>query len=150
MKQEKIEYLIKKLHLKYSTSVVLTAASIYFWVTSVDSNFLDIVGVIINISGLIIWWLAKITLAKNWGFGFGKPTIKKLVTHGIYSKIRHPMYWGVNLTLLGLIILYPRTWFVVLCSFIILYFTYRMTVEDTYLLKNLGKEYQDYKEKTWI
>ena len=150
MIQEKIEYLIKKFYLKYLISVALTITSIYFWITFADSNFLDIVGVIINISGLIIWWVAKLTLAENWNMGFGKPKINQLVTHGLYSKIRHPMYWGVNLTLIGLILLYPEFWFFIISLLIIIYFFSRMRVEDTYLSDKLGKEYRDYKEKTWI
>ena len=150
MIKEKLEYLIKKFYLKYLISVALTITSIYFWITFADSNFLDIVGVIINISGLIIWWVAKLTLAENWNMGFGKPKINQLVTHGLYSKIRHPMYWGVNLTLIGLILLYPEFWFFIISLLIIIYFFSRMRVEDTYLSDKLGKEYRDYKEKTWI
>jgi len=82
--------------------------------------------------------------------GFGKPKIDKLVTHGIYSKILHPMYWGVNLTFVGLVLLYPKPWFILLCLFIILYFFYRMRIETSYLSEKLGEEYQKHKKETWI
>ncbi len=148
MTQEKIEYLIKKFHLKYSIPVTLTIISIYFWTTFLDPNFLDIAGVIINVLGLVVWWLAKLTLAENWNIGFGKPKINQLVTHSIYSKIRHPMYWGINLTFTGLILLNPEFWFSIISLFIIVYFFSRMRIEDKYLSEKLGKEYLDYKEKT--
>ncbi|HPW34541.1 MAG TPA: isoprenylcysteine carboxylmethyltransferase family protein [Candidatus Paceibacterota bacterium] len=90
------------------------------------------------------------TRAKNWGVGFGNPKIKQLVTHGIYSKVCHPMYWGINLTFVELIFIYSKFWFLVLSVLIIFYFFYRMKIENSYLLKELGDEYRNYKRKTWI
>ncbi|MFA5889273.1 MAG: isoprenylcysteine carboxylmethyltransferase family protein [Candidatus Paceibacterota bacterium] len=150
MMQEKIEYSIKVLHLKHSFLLLMTVISIYFYVTTLESSFLEIVGIVINIIGLFIWWFAKITLAENWGVGFGKPKVNQLVTHGIYSKISHPMYWGANLTFVGLIFLYPKIWFIVVSLLLIIYFFKRMGLEDKYLTEKFGKEYQDYKGKTWI
>jgi protein-S-isoprenylcysteine O-methyltransferase Ste14 len=150
MKQETIEHLIKKFHLEYSISGILTIISIYFWVTSLNYDFLKIIGVAINIAGLIIWWSGRLTLAKNWDTGFGRPKIKQLVTHGIYSKIGHPIYWGINLTLIGLIMLYPEFWFALISLLIIAYFFYRMKEESRYLSEKLGEEYTNYERKTWI
>ncbi len=150
MIQEKTEYLIKKLHLGHSISVILTVVSIYFWITFQNPNFLRVTGIAINITGLLVWWSARLTLAKNWSTGFGRRHIKQLVTHGIYSKISHPLYWGINLTIFGLCILYPRYWFLMLSAIIVVYFFYRMRVEDSYLTEKLGEEYQNYKRKTWI
>ncbi|MFA6301379.1 MAG: isoprenylcysteine carboxylmethyltransferase family protein [Candidatus Paceibacterota bacterium] len=150
MIQEKIEkYFAKRYYLKYSIPTLLTLFSIYFWITFFNFNFIKIVGIVINIVGLTVWWLAKLTLAKNWGVGFGKPKIKQLVTHGIYSKILHPMYWGINLTLVGLVLLYPKIWFSIINLLIIFYFFYRMKIEDSYLSEKLGEKYQNYKGKTW-
>ncbi|MCX6796490.1 MAG: isoprenylcysteine carboxylmethyltransferase family protein, partial [Candidatus Falkowbacteria bacterium] len=104
----------------------------------------------INIAGLIIWWSAKLTLSENWNAGYGKPKIKQLVTRGIYLKIRHPLYWGINLTLMGLVLMYPKVWFLIINFLIIVYFFHRMHVENNYLTEKLGKEYRDYKRKTWI
>ncbi|MEK7217542.1 MAG: isoprenylcysteine carboxylmethyltransferase family protein [Patescibacteria group bacterium] len=150
MTREKIESLIKRFRLGHSILVVLTIVSIYFWIALRDYNLLKFIGITINIAGLVVWWSARFTLAKNWSMGFGKPKINQLVTHGIYSKIRHPIYWGINLTLTGLIILYPKYWFSVLGILIIVYFFYRMRVESGYLLEKLGEEYRNYKRKTWI
>ena len=150
MNQEKIERLIKIFHLKDSILIALTTVSIYFWLNFFYSDLWKNVGMVTNIVGLLTWWTAKLTLAKNWNVGFGKPKINKLVTHGIYSKIRHPMYWGINFTLTGLILLYLNGWFVALCLLTIIYFFNRMRVENDYLSKELGEEYKNYKDRTWI
>ncbi len=111
---------------------------------------MNITGVTINIAGLFLWWSARLTLGKNWSTGFGRPQIKQLVTRGIYSKINHPLYWGINLTLIGLIILYPKPWFSLLGGVLIVYFFYRMGIENKYLSEKLGEEYRNYKRRVWI
>jgi protein-S-isoprenylcysteine O-methyltransferase Ste14 len=150
MKEEKQKYFIKRYQLEHLVPLALTILSAYFWVTFLDYDLIRILGMIINIVGLIIWWSAKITLGENWDAGYGKPKIKQFVTRGVYSKIRHPLYWGINLTLLGLILLYTKVWFLIISLLIIVFFFYRMRVEDKYLLEKLGEEYRNHKVKTWI
>ncbi|KKQ78037.1 MAG: hypothetical protein A3A96_02945 [Candidatus Zambryskibacteria bacterium RIFCSPLOWO2_01_FULL_39_39] len=141
---------LKKYKLKYLVPSILTIFSIYFWITLINYDFLKIIGLIINIVGLLVWWFARLTLAENWDAGYGKPTIKQLVTRGIYSKIRHPLYLGINMTLAGLSILYSQIWFAGISLVIIIYFFRRMYLEDSYLSEKLGEEYRDYKNKTWF
>lgn len=150
MKREEQDFVIKRYQLEHLVPLALTILSVYFWVVFFDSSLLKIIGGIINVVGLVVWWSAKLTLGENWSAGYGKPGIKKLVTHGIYSKIRHPLYWGINITLAGLVLLYPVIWFFVTSLAIIIYFFYRMRIEDDYLLKTLGEEYKNYKNKTWL
>jgi len=99
---------------------------------------------------LFIWWCAKIKLGENWDAGYGEPKLKRLVTNGIYSKICHPLYWGINLTLIGLAVIYQKIWFIIIVLLIVFYFFWRMKIEDKYLIKKLGKKYEDYKKKTWF
>lgn len=143
-------HFIKRYQLEHLVPLALTILSISFWITFFSYDFLKIIGALINIVGLIVWWSAKLTLAENWDAGYGKPKIKRLITHGIYSKIRHPLYWGINITLIGLFILYPKVWFVVISLVIIIYFFHRMHTENAYLSEKLGEEYRDYKKKTWF
>ena len=150
MKKEKQDFIIKRYQLEHLVPLALTILSVYFWITFLNQDSIKIIGLIINIVGLIVWWSAKLTLSENWSAGYGKPDIKRLVTRGIYSKIRHPLYWGINTTLAGLILLYPATWFFVTSLAIIIYFFYRMRIETKYLSETLGKEYEDYKRRAWL
>lgn len=107
-------------------------------------------GLFINVIGLFIWWSAKITLSENWDAGYGKPKIKKLITRGIYSKISHPLYLGINLALIGLCLIHLNIILIILSIIIVVYFFWRMRLETKFLIKTLGKKYLDYKKKTWI
>lgn len=150
MVNKKQTRLIKRYQLEHLVPLFLTLISFWFWFNYFELTFFGILGLIINLIGLIIWWSAKITLGENWDAGYGKPNIKKLVTAGVYSKISHPLYLGINLTLIGLALIYTKLWFILIVLTIVIYFFTRMHVENKFLTKKLGKRYLDYKNKTWI
>jgi protein-S-isoprenylcysteine O-methyltransferase Ste14 len=150
MKSPKGEFFIKRYRLEHLVPLALTILSCYFLVHDFQQNLMYLAGASINIIGLSIWWSAKITLAENWSPGYGQPKLKRLVTHGIYSKIRHPLYWGINMTLLGLLLLHRNIFLIVPSVIIIIYFFRRMYNEDKFLMKKLGNTYLKYKKKTWI
>jgi len=150
MERKKADFLIKRYQLEHLVPLALTILSIYFWFNNFQYNGIYFTGLVISVIGLFIWWSAKIALGENWDAGYGQPKIKKLVTHGIYSKISHPLYLGINLTLIGLILIHQNIILSVISSIIVIYFFSRMYVETKFLTKNLGKKYLDYKKKTWI
>lgn len=150
MERKRADFLIKRYQLEHLVPFALTILSVYFWFSNFNQNWIYFVGLFINVIGLIIWWSAKTTLAENWDAGYGKPKIKKLVTNGIYSKIAHPLYWGINLTLVGLSIIHLNIILIIPSIIIVIYFFWRMKIETNFLTKNLGKKYSDYKKKTWI
>lgn len=150
MQKQKIDLLIKRYQLEHLIPLALTILSVYFWFDNFWLSWIYFTGLIINIVGLLIWWSAKITLAENWDAGYGLPKIKKLVTWGIYSKICHPLYLGINLTLIGLILVHLNIFLSVISFVIVIYFFRRINIEDKFLTKQLGKKYLDYKKKTWI
>lgn len=114
------------------------------------SNFIFLLSVLITLSGLILWWAGKITIHDNWFDCLSKPKLKKLVTHGIYSKIRHPIYIGLSLTIFGWALLIDSLIFWIFVIFIITFLIYRMQKENKFLEKKLGKKYRKYKNKTII
>jgi protein-S-isoprenylcysteine O-methyltransferase Ste14 len=150
MKIEKTDLIIQRYQLEHLVPLAITLLSIYFWISFFAYAAHVFVGIFINFIGLSVWWSAKLTLGDNWDAGYGTPRIRKLVTRGVYSKIGHPLYWGINITLLGLTILYPAVWFACISGLIILYFFYRMHVETKYLLQTLRDTYATYRKTTWL
>jgi protein-S-isoprenylcysteine O-methyltransferase Ste14 len=150
MERKKADFFIKRYQLEHLVPLALTILSVYFWINNFAQNWIYFSGLIINIIGLVIWWSAKVTLSENWDAGYGQPKIKKLVTWGIYSKIRHPLYWGINLTLIGMSLIHLNICLIIPAIAIVVYFFWRMRVETRFLIKSLGKRYLDYKNKTWI
>lgn len=88
-------------------------------------------------------------LGKNWS-----PTLEiredhKLVTEGIYKKIRHPMYTSIFLLALGQLFLLPN-WVAgpALIVAFTLMFASRMSTEEKLMLDQFGMEYENYRKRT--
>ena len=72
-----------------------------------------------------------------------------LITHGIHSKIRHPMFTGLFLIIIGLCIAF-NAWFALIASMVLLVplGIYRINVEEKALVRHFGIQYIDYREHT--
>ncbi|WP_455369910.1 methyltransferase family protein [[Eubacterium] cellulosolvens] len=103
-------------------------------------------GIAIGIIGLIIWIVGKHALGKS----FTTTIIPKgLVTTGIYSKIRHPLYLGTILFFLG-VGLYSKSIVGLTLTMILIIplVAYLANLEEKALIEKFGSEYLDYKKKT--
>lgn len=78
------------------------------------------------------------------------PEARSLVTHGLYSRIRHPMYVFVDLTLLG-IGLALGTWIVAGILVVLLPLQVRNARKEASLLRErFGDTYSAYLRQTWF
>jgi protein-S-isoprenylcysteine O-methyltransferase Ste14 len=82
----------------------------------------------------------------------GKPQshpqeIRKLVTSGVYSKMRHPVYLGRMLMNLGFLIIFPIVpMLIVAIVFVIVWYLMALH-EEMLLMKKFGRNYKKYREK---
>jgi protein-S-isoprenylcysteine O-methyltransferase Ste14 len=101
--------------------------------------------------GLGIWllWRSHVDLGRHWS-----PTLEvrdghTLVTGGVFSRIRHPMYAAHWVWALGQILLL-QNWIVgpsMLALFLPMYF-YRVGREERMMLDHFGDEYRGYMKRT--
>ena len=114
---------------------------------AVHSPILGAVGTVLFVCGigLAIW--ARIHLGRNWGMPMTQRVEPELVTSGPYRFIRHPIYSGLLLGLLGTAL---ATNFLGLIIVVILgaYFYYAATVEEKNLIAAFPTAYPAYREHT--
>lgn len=73
---------------------------------------------------------------------------KKLVTHGIYSKIRHPQYTGLFLVTIGFLMQWPSISAIIMWP-ILMFAYYKLSFrEEKNMVSKFGREYLVYKRTT--
>ena len=105
-------------------------------------------GLTVGLSGVALWTVAMVYLGKSLAV---LPGGERLVTHGIYKYLRHPVYLGIDMTLLGLFLAVGSTagmiyLFVVVLPLNIL----RSRLEEKALLHKFGDAYRTYRQQTWF
>ena len=131
-------------------SYLLAVAITFFGPKEFGFGFNIIVApaLLIGFFGLILWTIAMINLGSSFTV---LPMSKNLVRTGVYKYMRHPMYFGINLTLGGLIIASGS--YIGLTIYLILVIPLnivRSRWEEKVLLEQFGDSYVDYKRSTWF
>jgi protein-S-isoprenylcysteine O-methyltransferase Ste14 len=73
-----------------------------------------------------------------------------LVTTGVYSRIRNPIYFFGAVFILGIIIWMERPWLLLIFAVLIPLQVVRSRKEARVLTEKFGPAYLDYKKKTWF
>jgi len=108
---------------------------------------LNIVGVILCAAGGIFLVWARQTIGKNWSQTVSAKQGHELVTSGPYSYVRHPMYTGGLIAVIGSAIVCGGA-FVFLLVILGALFLWRVGAEDKLMAQQFPKEYPEYKERT--
>ena len=108
---------------------------------------LRIAGAILAIAGYILLITARLQLGKSFAVS---PQAKELVTHGLYARIRNPIYAFVAIMWFGLIVALRLYWlFVPLAALLVLQLL-RVRKEAGVLEEKFGQTYLDYRKQTWF
>jgi protein-S-isoprenylcysteine O-methyltransferase Ste14 len=114
---------------------------------AVHSPILKVVGMTLLVSGLALAALARVYLGRNWGMPMTEKDQPELVTSGPYRFIRHPIYAGLLLAILGTALATNIYWLIA-CAVLGAYFVYSATVEERLLTTSFPGVYPSYRAKT--
>jgi protein-S-isoprenylcysteine O-methyltransferase Ste14 len=114
---------------------------------SVNSVALEVVGSILFLAGLGLAVWARVYLGRNWGMPMTQKDEPELVTSGPYRYVRHPIYSGILLAMLGSALAASLYWLLAL-AILGAYFIYSATVEEKLMASSFPATYQSYKTRT--
>jgi protein-S-isoprenylcysteine O-methyltransferase Ste14 len=72
----------------------------------------------------------------------------RLVTDGVYSRIRHPLYLGEITRNLGFTLILSSMYGFAIVLFGGLFLPFRIEIEERMLLEEFGEEYEEYRKRT--
>jgi protein-S-isoprenylcysteine O-methyltransferase Ste14 len=90
---------------------------------------------------------ARVQLGKSFSV---MPRATALVTHGLYSRIRNPMYVFLDVTLLGLIFALQLPWLLLLLAVLITGQVLQSRREARLLEQRFGPAFLAYRKQTWF
>jgi protein-S-isoprenylcysteine O-methyltransferase Ste14 len=95
--------------------------------------------------GLAVW--ARLYIGRNWGMPMTKREHPDLVTSGPYRYVRHPIYTGMILALLGTAL--ATTWYALIAVAALAgVFIYSATREERFLAEEFPDSFPAYKART--
>jgi protein-S-isoprenylcysteine O-methyltransferase Ste14 len=95
--------------------------------------------------GLAIW--ARSHLGRNWGMPMARKESPELITSGPYAAVRHPIYTGIFVAMLGSAIAVSPFWLIPLVLFGI-YFVYSARKEEKLMMAQFPQQYPQYMSRT--
>ncbi len=104
-------------------------------------------GVVICALGVALAMRARIDLGQNWGIPMSRRVNPELVMSGPYRFVRHPIYSGILLAMIGSTLATGPLWIVALA----LgggYFVYSARREEAYMMERFPDRYPAYRQRT--
>jgi protein-S-isoprenylcysteine O-methyltransferase Ste14 len=113
----------------------------------VTSPLLEGIGLAFWVLGLALAVWARVYIGRNWGMPMTRKDSPDLVTSGPYHLIRHPIYAGILLALVGTTVAVSLYW---LAAVVLIgaYFIYSAVNEEHYMTEQFPDSYPAYKHAT--
>jgi protein-S-isoprenylcysteine O-methyltransferase Ste14 len=112
-----------------------------------NNLWLQGIGLAVFLMGLALAIWARVHLGRNWGTPMSQKVDPELVTAGPYGSIRHPIYSGIILAMIGTTIAVSLYWLVAVVV-IGAYFLYSAIVEERSMARLFPDSYPQYKRST--
>lgn len=106
-----------------------------------------IAGTAIAAPAFLLFVAARIELGRAFSV---KAKATTLVTTGVYSRVRNPIYVFGAVMIAGIIIWTGRPWLLLLFAVLIPLQVMRSRNEERVLTEKFGAEYLEYKRRTWF
>jgi len=106
-----------------------------------------VLGAIMATLGVVLAFSARAAIGRNWAPPATRRTDTELVTSGAYAFVRHPIYGGILLMMIGTAIgLIPTWWLVAAAAGI--YFFYSARSEEAFMTERFPDSYPAYCART--
>ena len=130
--------------------VPVVVLSLYLFIPGLRErpwSALRILGAVLAVAGYTMFVTARLQLGKSFSVS---PQAKELVTIGLYSRIRNPIYFFVDVMIFGTILALHLYWLFALWPLLIVMQALQARREGNVLKEKFGQSYLDYRGQTWF
>ena len=118
-----------------------------------ENMYLQLSGVVLMISGLILVRVAQIQLKSSYRIGIDRSDkTTELITNGVYSWSRNPITLGLFIITIGVFFIIPNAITFTIVNLTFLVISIRSMIEEKHLENLHGEKYLNYKSKVrrWL
>jgi protein-S-isoprenylcysteine O-methyltransferase Ste14 len=129
---------------------LIWVASPAFWFAEYPLRTVPLLaGVICLVMGLWLFYRSHADLGTNWSLSLEVREGHRLITHGVYREVRHPMYSALALYSVGQALVIPN-WVAGLSNLVAfaVLFALRVGAEERMMAQQFGNEYAAYTART--
>ena len=121
-----------------------------FWY--LENPWLQKIGWGLLLLSLIFVWVAQTQMANSRRIGIDEKNKSKLITKGLFSISRNPIFLGIMIANVGLFLVIPNAFTLLIISLSFISINTQIRLEEEFLKREFGDEYQDYlgKVRRWI
>jgi protein-S-isoprenylcysteine O-methyltransferase Ste14 len=133
-----IEIGIHSLHLNIQFLPVVLVKEIF------RNQITQFAGVIVIFIGLLVFSVALISFNSSVSVGIDTVSPGDLITTGVFSVTRNPIFLSMDLYFLGTFLIYSNPFFLMCFVCIALGFEFQIRHEETFLIERYGDKYRKY------
>jgi len=126
-------------------AAIAVFAFVWFWPGPWNAQ--RVLGSVLLVAGMLLVFVARLQLGRSFSV---TPQARQLVTHGLYSKIRNPIYVFGTVAIAGFCLLLQRPAGWLLVILVIVVQAARARKEARVLEAKFGDEYRSYRNRTWF
>ena len=117
-------------------------------VLQLDNRTIKYIGLVLLFVSLVWTVIAQINMKNSWRIGIDADTKTELITNGLFSVSRNPVFFGMFLSLSGLFLITPNALTLLLLVLEYVLIQIQIRFEEEFLTKEHGQKYSEYKQKT--
>ena len=121
-----------------------------FWY--LEYGYLKYFGWGLMMLSLILVWVAQSQMANSWRIGIDENNKTELITNGLFSISRNPIFLGIMIANIGLFFIIPNAFTLLIVSISTVSINTQIRLEEEFLKKSHGENYQAYLKhvRRWI
>ena len=111
-------------------------------------GLMNVVGLAFFVAGTILRQLGKRTLGRYYSYGLRTLKDQKLIQHGVYKYVRHPITLAALIYAPAIPLIFSSLYGFVVMLGIVPLFLFRIRIEEKMLVEKFGDEYRQYMRRT--
>ena len=109
-----------------------------------NNQIIQLAGAVFIFAGLLIFCLALISFKSSWRVGIDNVAPGDLITTGVFSISRNPVFLSIDLYFMGTFLIYRNLFFLMCLVYIAIGLQFQIRQEETFLVERYGAKYRKY------